>query len=1369
MTSRRGAKRSEKESPLPEPTKSSAMARGGNDDDSDEGEMFAEEEGGIRIGDIYIPPAPPAACSVETSGPRLIITEIEAENFKSYAGKKSLGPFHKSFTGIIGPNGSGKSNVIDSMLFVFGYRASKIRSKKISVLIHKSPQHQHVTSCTVSVSFCLIIDKSDDEYEEVPKSRFVIARTAFTDNSSYYLLNGKRVQFKEVATKLRTHGVDLVHNRFLILQGEVEQIAMMKPKGPSEHESGMLEYLEDIIGTSRFKEPIEKLAAKVEELTQERSEKLTRVKLAQKERDALEGPMKKAIEFLEAENEVIFKRNNLLQKYIYTAQNTVEEKLQIKKEIDEGMKQLKEELKKFQEERLEKEESIEKLKSELCEMSSKKDKLNVQFKKVSAKDTTMAEEIVQKNKNRKSMLESKKQEEYKLSELKKVPEKNAKDIAELEVLQVKLKEEQAKEQVQVKKVLASLQEETVGLQDEKEKNQAELLNLQKTVADAKSKHDIAQSNLDIYLSNEQKEKARLEQLKNTLTNITSVLEKRRVDLKELSEKLPKERRRLEEAEEEIIRIREEEKKTAQVVQKHRLSIDEVKNAMQANRSRNKVLNYLMDKKQSGEIPGIFGRLGDLGAIDARYDVAISTACGPLDSIVVDTVETGKLCIEHLKKDNVGRANFIGLDKQEHFRARCSEPFRSPENVPRLFDLIQIADERVRTAFYFAIRDTLVANDLEQASRIAYGAVRHRVVTLDGEIIETSGTMSGGGRQKLRGRMGRSIANVTDVSLTPGEMQRKERQITELEEKLVNLRERFNVVENTITTCKRNIEAWSLEKNKYTVELKSLEKQEPELKQQVKTQEENVKAAEPDRNRVKEMTALVETTKKELEKAQRVASVVEEKVNELHKKIMDATGGRMKAAQKKLDDVNKKLDKITSELSKLTVGIKTAERNAKKSSEKIENLQAEITETEQKLRQMNEEKKGLADDAAKLLQLIESISNAIEEKDDEKKNLVKLVGNISKDEVKLKAQKLLEDQKIEGIEAEIKEQKDKIPKIKNEMKKLKLHKIPNETEPKVLKELDEDELKAIDGQKLLYEITAIENHLSKEKPNLTVIDEYNKKVEQYNERAKELDIVTARRNECREWHDNARKSRLNEFMAGFTIITFKLKEMYQMITLGGDAELELVDSLNPFSEGIIFSVRPPKKSWKNISNLSGGEKTLSSLALVFALHYYKPSPLYVMDEIDAALDFKNVSIVGHYIKERTKNSQFIIISLRSNMFELAERLVGIFKVNNCTQSATINTGIYCKPPYHTGPPVCNGTDSIRPSSTNVVNNICNNSSAAPDDEDSLTPPQTQENGAVSDQPKDSRAASSVLKSRSRSPEPNSESDGERECPKKKRLS
>ena len=148
------------------------------------------------------------------------------------------------------------------------------------------------------------------------------------------------------------------------------------------------------------------------------------------------------------------------------------------------------------------------------------------------------------------------------------------------------------------------------------------------------------------------------------------------------------------------------------------------------------------------------------------------------------------------------------------------------------------------------------------------------------------------------------------------------------------------------------------------------------------------------------------------------------------------------------------------------------------------------------------------------------------------------------------------------------------------------------------------------------------------------------------------------------------------MAGFAAISSRLKEMYRLITLGGDAELELVDSLDPFAEGVVFSVRPPKKAWKNISNLSGGEKTLSSLALVFALHHFKPTPLYVMDEIDAALDFRNVSIVAHYIKERvTKGAQFVIISLRNDMFELADRLVGIYKTHDATKCVAVDPRDY----------------------------------------------------------------------------------------------
>merc|ERR1711972_799576 len=184
-------------------------------------------------------------------------------------------------------------------------------------------------------------------------------------------------------------------------------------------------------------------------------------------------------------------------------------------------------------------------------------------------------------------------------------------------------------------------------------------------------------------------------------------------------------------------------------------------------------------------------------------------------------------------------------------------------------------------------------------------------------------------------------------------------------------------------------------------------------------------------------------------------------------------------------------------------------------------------------------------------------------------------------------------------------------------------------------------------------------------------------------------------------DDLRQQRLEEFMDGFSIISMKLKEMYQMITLGGDAELELVDTLDPFSEGISFSVRPPKKSWKQITNLSGGEKTLASLSLVFALHHFRPTPLYFMDEIDAALDFRNVSIIANYIKERTRDAQFIVISLRNHMFELADLLVGIYKTQDVSKSVAIDPSYFetAPPPpvYKELEPLENGKRALPPPS------------------------------------------------------------------------
>eukprot|EP00979_Chaetoceros_neogracilis_P015257 scaffold5534_cov246-Chaetoceros_neogracile.AAC.2 len=233
-------------------------------------------------------PPPPSNQDDDSNPPRLMITKMVLENFKSYAGVKTIGPFHKCFSSVVGPNGSGKSNVIDAMLFVFGKKAKKLRLNKVSELIHSSAAYKDspLEYARVSVYFQEIIDtgNGDEDCIVVPGSEIVVTRIAKRNNSSQYKLNGKNLPFKDVAAFLDSKGIDLNNNRFLILQGEVEMISMMPPKGKTENDEGLLEYLEDIIGSDKYVEDTDAAASKVEEFTEQRQEKLNRVKTVEKEK-----------------------------------------------------------------------------------------------------------------------------------------------------------------------------------------------------------------------------------------------------------------------------------------------------------------------------------------------------------------------------------------------------------------------------------------------------------------------------------------------------------------------------------------------------------------------------------------------------------------------------------------------------------------------------------------------------------------------------------------------------------------------------------------------------------------------------------------------------------------------------------------------------------------------------------------------------------------------------------------------------------------------------------------------------------------------------------------------------------------------------
>uniref|UniRef100_H3C4R3 Structural maintenance of chromosomes protein n=1 Tax=Tetraodon nigroviridis TaxID=99883 RepID=H3C4R3_TETNG len=1194
-----------------------------------------------------IPAPPPPAMTNEPGAPRLMITHLLNRNFKSYAGEQILGPFHKRFSCIIGPNGSGKSNVIDSMLFVFGYRAQKIRSKKLSVLIHSSDKHKDVESCTVEVHFQKIIDKEGDDYEVIPNSKFCVSRTANKDNSSAYYINGKKATFREVGALLRSHGI-LDHNRFLILQGEVEQIAMMKPKGQTEHDEGMLEYLEDIIGSCRLKEPIQTLSRRIELLNEQRGEKLNRVKLVEKEKNALEGEKNKAVDFLTLENDIFRHKSRLCQYHVHDLQKRVVDKEEEKRKIEEDTKELTEQNTKITQE-------MEKMNQELKNVENKQNKLNKyietqkeKFTQLDLQDVEVREKMKHcKSKNKKLQKQLEKDKE-KLKEVRGVPASSEKAIADATA-----------------RVMESLKEETSGLQQDKETKEKELMELSKAVNETRSHMDLAQSELDIYLSRHNTALAQLNSAKQTLETTSSTLRERRAAIKDLEVKIPQKEQELKKDEDQLGQLMKLDTETQDVVREMRQKVEEAKSSLSSNRSRGKVLDALMQQKKTGRISGILGRLGDLGAIDEKYDVAISSSCGALDNIVVDTIDTAQKCVTFLKEQNIGVATFIGLDKMKVWEKNMA-PIRTPEESPRLFDMVRFKDESVRPAFYFALRDTLVAQDMEQATRIAFQKDRRwRVVTLKGQIIEMAGTMTGGGRV-MKGRMGSSIT----PEISQAELDCMEKKLNEKVSKLQGCQEKRLQLEESVQRLQPHIRDMRNTLEKYSNSMTSLADQERHLKLQIKELEANVLATAPDKSKQKQMEKSLEAFKKDFEGASSKAGKVENEVKRLHNLILDINSHKLKQ-QDKLDKVNKALDDCSSIITKAQVAIRTAERNLKKCEESVTRVQAELEENQTSVAQLTEQLKKLEDEAGGVMQACQEAEASLPEVQEQYQGVLKEIKALRQREHALQEESLSVRLRIEQIEATITEHRNKIKHWLKEASKLSLHAIEDKPAEE-LPVLTTGELEEIqDANFIINKMITLETQTSQMKPNLGAIAEYRKKEELYLQRVAQLDEITTERDKFKRAYEDLRKQRLNEFMSGFNKITNKLKENYQMLTLGGDAELELVDSLDPFSEGIMFSVRPPKKSWKKIFNLSGGEKTLSSLALVFALHHYKPTPLYFMDEIDAALDFKNVSIVACYIYEQTKNAQFIIISLRNNMFEIADRLIGIYKTHNTTKSVGIN--------------------------------------------------------------------------------------------------
>lgn len=448
-----------------------------------------------------------------------------------------------------------------------------------------------------------IIDEGGDSFRVVPDSQFSVARTAYKDNSSHYEVDGKKLQFKDVAKLLRKKGIDLDHNRFLILQGEVEQIALMKPIGQNENDSGMLEFLEDIIGSSRFKEPIDILKSRTSELDELRSEKLNRVKLVEKEKDELEKPKNEALEYLNTENEIAHKKNLIYQHYIMTFEGKIEETKKKKADFESECKELLEKLTKISAKKEKREGQFKEMAEILENFSKELETAKEKFKKHEMTDAKLCEEMKSLNTKRKKTMQLAKLEKENYEKIMKVPETNKEKIAECQELLEKLEKQEADEQKKYDAALESLKSETQEFQEKKEKFETELISLRKDENEKESQLNVAKSELDLLKSTEQKEQCKLEQLEQKLHRSTSGFGDKKARIEEHTKAIPGLTKKISGHEQELGKYTGIYEELNKNVRSMRSNFEETRTNHAATKSRGKVHDALMKQKQNGSIKG----------------------------------------------------------------------------------------------------------------------------------------------------------------------------------------------------------------------------------------------------------------------------------------------------------------------------------------------------------------------------------------------------------------------------------------------------------------------------------------------------------------------------------------------------------------------------------------------------------------------------------------------------------------------------------------------------------------------------------------------------------------------------------------------
>jgi len=633
-------------------------------------------------------------------------------------------------------------------------------------------------------------------------------------------------------------------------------------------------------------------------------------------------------------------------------------------------------------------------------------------------------------------------------------------------------------------------EKTQGFSDQIAVKQKTLEPWKEKINEKQSAIAVAQSELDILYEKNNASQNAMEEAQSKIAVIDESRAVKEQELKDCQKEIAKLSKQGQKVQTELEKINQKEPQLRNNVSGARQKADEARASLAATQTQGNVLTGLMRLKESGRIEGFHGRLGNLGTIDARYDIAISTACPQLDNMVVDSVEAGQQCIDYLRKNNLGRANFICLDK---LHSRNLNAIETPEKVPRLFDLVKPKSPILAPAFYSVLQDTLVASDLAQANRIAYGAKRWRVVTLEGQLIDKSGTMTGGGQTVSKGRMSsKLVADTSKEAVVKLEADRdtQERIFQEFQQQRSEL-------ESTLRDIKGRIPEAEVMISKIVLEIEAGNKQRADLEKRIRELSAQGKTSKVDDRQVSILESRIKQLDQEIGGLNSETAEIEKEIKSLQNRIMEVGGIKLRSQKSKVDGIREQLETLNEQLSNADMARTKAEKSRIKAEKAFNGSTKELENVAVELEELHEE----IQDHAKLAEAhnakAEEAQAYLEEKSEElaavKEELDEKLGQLNK----TRAAEIEMKNKLEEHQKALVDNQKRLRHWEQELSKLELQSVryvatmvrsgfsininysdgAEETEDLNLPEYTEDELADMDKTQLNGEIAALEGSYS----------------------------------------------------------------------------------------------------------------------------------------------------------------------------------------------------------------------------------------------------------------------------------------------------